>query len=280
VSLSFQILKADEAARSLVKEGLDQEGFFKIEGVLSPDLSKFFKEQARTLWEEELERIRRGDRDADIDFQTYNFEGAHLYNTPRQSRVFDPLLSHKDVISLLDYIFGAKCILNQTELRNPVKGARDNYAYEWHRDGRFVSKDTLWIIVFWLLDDVNEENGPTEVKPRTHFSKSNDHSEKVAALTGKAGDIVLMNNNLMHRASVNVSGADRWIFIPTYNPWFIKPSMDYTKAFTKKTFDQFSDVEKQIFGYTSIVPSDERKRLYTLRPWQQILDEIPFLVDE
>ena len=86
-----------------------------------------------------------------------------------------------------------------------------------------------------------------------------------------------MNANLLHRASTRTSETDRWVFIPSYNPWFIKPSMDYTKSFNRKTFDSLSDLEKQVYGFTSIVPHDETKRLYTLRPWQEVVDEIQFI---
>ena len=85
-----------------------------------------------------------------------------------------------------------------------------------------------------------------------------------------------MNSNLLHKASRNEDRKSRWLFIPTYNPWFIKPSIDYTKVFTKQQFDQLTEKQKQIFGFTSIVPHDETKRFYTLRPWEEQIDEIEF----
>ena len=37
-----------------------------------------------------------------------------------------------------------------------------------------------------------------------------------------------------------------------------------------------TEEQKQIFGFTSIVPVDERVRIYTLRPWKEQMDDIQF----
>jgi ectoine hydroxylase-related dioxygenase (phytanoyl-CoA dioxygenase family) len=260
----------------LVIEQFEKWGFTKLEKALTPAEAEAYHRCAIDLDATEKNKVDAGLRDEDIDFQTYNFTGSHHYNSPRQTRVFDELLGHKTVISILDAIFDAPCILSQTELRNPAHNLLDSGANTWHRDGRKLLKANLWVIVFWLFNDVTTTNGPTDIKPETQYDTNSDDSLSLMQLTGNAGDIVLMNSNLLHRATLNTDGQHRWIFIPTYIPWFIKPSADFTKMFDKETFDNFSDELKQVFGYTSIVPVDERKRLYTLRPWQEILDEIPF----
>ena len=251
-------------------------GFFRLEHVISSSEAAIYRNHALEFDKVEKSKIAEGLREDDVDYQTYNFTGSHHYNTPRQTRVFDPLLGHETVIRVLDAIFDAPCILSQTELRNPAHNLLDSGANAWHRDGRQLLPADLWVIVFWLLNDVTDTNGPTEIKPGTQHGTGCDESSQPVHLTGKAGDIVFMNSNLLHRATLNTDGEPRWIFIPTYVPWFIKPSADFTKMFDRPTFDDFSETVRQVFGYTSIVPVDERKRLYTLRPWQEIVDDIPF----
>jgi ectoine hydroxylase-related dioxygenase (phytanoyl-CoA dioxygenase family) len=136
----------------------------------------------------------------------------------------------------------------------------------------------IWFIVFWLMNEVTENNGPTIIIPKTHKHDLGDRQEEKpqVKLTGNPGDIFVMNSNLLHKASLSRDGRSRWLFIPTYNPWFIKPSVDYTKVFTKKQFEQLTEEQKQIFGFTSIVPVDERVRIYTLRPWKEQMDDIQF----
>ena len=274
--MKFQDLLGNPKNKDDLANRIRDDGFAHLEEALSLEEVDHYLSASKTSYQSELANVAAGKRDDDIDFQTYHFKGAHLYNSPRQTRVFDPLLGHPILLSFLDHFFETKSILNQTELRNPIKNGKDNYAYEWHRDGRVLAKDTFWLIVFWLFNDIDETNGPCEIKKGTHISNMHDQDAETIKLTGKAGDIFIMSNNILHRATVNSSDKDRWIFIPTYNPWFIKPSMDYTKAFSQETFNQFTEEQKQIFGYTSIVPSDERKRLYTLNSWDKIIDEIPF----
>lgn len=274
--MKFSDLLSDPNLIKNIVTNIKTLGFSKIESVIPRDHALSLKKQAQNLYREEREKVSRGERENDIDFQTYNFTGAHLYNTPRQSRAFDELIGHKEVVNILDELLGTKAILSQTEIRNPVQHQTDN-SYKWHRDGRMLVDADLWLVVFWLLDDVTESNGATQIKPKSHRNNNFDNSSETTSITGSAGDIIIMSNNLLHRATENSNGKDRWIFIPTYNPWFIKPSADFTKMFSKDTFLKFTEEQKQVYGYTSIVPVDERKRLYTLRPWKELYEDIPFL---
>jgi len=96
------------------------------------------------------------------------------------------------------------------------------------------------------MDEVTENNGPTIIIPKTHRHDLGGRQEEKpqVILTGNPGDIIIMNSNLLHKASRNEDGKSRWLFIPTYNPWFIKPSMDYTKVFTKRQFEQLTEKQK------------------------------------
>jgi len=253
-----------------------EDGYVKLGSLISKERAGDLKSHANRLWEEELRDRESGRRNGDADFEHYNFKGAHLYNSPRRTRAFDLLLANESVLAVIEEIFGCPAILSQTELRNPFRNAVDSHAYKWHRDGRVLGHHDFWIIAFWLLDDATRENGATEVKPGTQHTDANDEVAMSIYLEGSAGEVILVNSNICHRATVNSSGDDRWLFLPTYNPWFIKPSMDYTRVFSRDTFDVFPERLKQVFGFTSVVPHNEKSRLYTRADWQTCIQDIDF----
>ncbi|HAG91287.1 MAG TPA: hypothetical protein DCL41_05415 [Bdellovibrionales bacterium] len=279
--------KHNEDLLKKVAKEIHELGHSKIEGVLTPEEVKGYVEVAREITRKEQEKVDKGLRDKDVDFNLYQYSGNHFYNPTREYRQFDALIGHPLVHGVLENLFHTKAILSQTELRNPAQNLTDSYAFEWHRDGRQVTEDPSWIITFWMLNDVDMDSGPTEIIERTHrlSQVGYDEARKPAAdadvkkVLAKAGDLVFMNANLLHRGTLKTSSKDRWYFIPTYSPWYFKPSMDYTKVFTRKQFDALTDLQKQTFGFTTVPPHDERKRVYTMRPWQDVVHEFQFMED-
>jgi len=255
------------------------EGFCHVKSVISKEeVAGYCAESNRLLRDQNVE-LEQGIRQSHADYHMYQYSGDHLYNLPRKTRKFDPLLGHPFVVATLDKLMDAQSILCQTELRRPLKGAdTSNKGYQFHRDGRMMVKENFWIVLFWMFEDFTKTNGATTVIPRTqHTSESIDveKAEKTTIL-GKAGDLFFMNANLLHKTGQNIDGSSRWVLITTYNPWFIKPAVDHTKLFTKSEFEPMSPQLKQVYGFTSVPPSDERKRVYTCRPWEEIVDEIKF----
>lgn len=275
----------DESLLREIALSLDVNGYARLNGVISRDDVKVFQDAARTVEKIESQKIEKGLRNNDIDFKLYKFSGSHFYNPSRQYRYFDQLLGHPDVIQVLEFLFRTKAILSQTELRNPAPNLTDSYAFKWHRDARQMTEDPCWVIVFWVLNDIDLDCGPTEIIEKTHkISYVGANAERIPAenavvttITAQAGDAIFLNSNTLHRGTVKRSTRDRWLFIPTYSPWFLKPSMDYTKCFRKSEFDRLTDLQKQIFGFTTTVPHDETKRVYTMRPWQDVVHEFTFL---
>ena len=123
--------------------------------------------------------------------------------------------------------------MSQVELRCPAQNLTDSYAFKWHRDGRQITEDPCWVIVFWVLNDIDLDCGPTEVIEKTHkISYVGANPEKspvmenaaVTTVTARAGDAIFLNSNTLHRGTLKTSAKDRWLLIPTYSPWFLKPS--------------------------------------------------------
>lgn len=278
MSMNENVLK--EIARSL-----EMNGHARLDGAISRDEVRIYQDAAKAIEDMERRKIEHGLRNDDIDFKLYKFSGSHFYNPSRQYRHFDRLLGHPGVIQILELLFRTKAILSQTELRNPAQDLTDSYAFKWHRDGRQMTDDPCWVLVLWALNDIELDCGPTEFIEKTHKityvgtnpGNSPPKNAAITTVTAKAGDAIILNSNTLHRGTLKKSARDRWFFIPTYSPWFLKPSMDYTRCFRKSEFDQLTDLQKQIFGFTTTVPHDETKRVYTMRPWQDVVHEFTFL---
>lgn len=263
-----------------VAQQIAVEGFCQVKSVISKEAATGYCAEAHRLLQQQNLELKQGIRQSYADYRMYQYSGDHFYNLPRKTRKFDPLLGHPFAVAVLDKLLNAQSILSQTELRRPLKDAdQSNKGYQFHRDARMMVKENFWTVVFWMLEDFTETNGATVVIPRTQYTSEPIDTEKAEKITilGKAGDVFFMNANLLHKTGKNIDGTSRWVLISTYNPWFIKPSVDHTKLFTRSEFEPMSPQLKQVYGFTSVPPSDERKRVYTCRPWEEIADEIEFL---
>jgi ectoine hydroxylase-related dioxygenase (phytanoyl-CoA dioxygenase family) len=145
----------------------------------------------------------------------------------------------------------------------------------FHRDGRVLLDADLWVVAFWILEDVTLESGPTWVLPGSHRKDIDlDPEANSVPVLAKAGDLVFMNANLLHKAGPKLNDLSRWVLIITYNQWYLRPAVDHTKMFTLEQVDAMSPVLRELFGFTVVPPADERLRMYTCRPWSETRREL------
>lgn len=65
---------------------------------------------------------------------------------------------------------------------------------------------------FYYMQDITEEMGPTTIMPGTaYYDKFVGDQGETILPTGKAGTMVLVHFDLWHKASLNVSGMDRYM---------------------------------------------------------------------
>ena len=161
----------NEAGILKVAEQIAVEGFCQVKAVVSKEeATDYCAESMRILQQQKLE-LERGIRQSYADYKMYQYSGDHLYNLPRKTRKFDPILGHPFIVAMLDKLFNAQTILSQTELRRPSKDADlNNRGYQFHRDGRLLVKENFWIVAFWMFEDFTETNGATVVIPRTQYT--------------------------------------------------------------------------------------------------------------
>jgi ectoine hydroxylase-related dioxygenase (phytanoyl-CoA dioxygenase family) len=260
---------------AILTHDIKDKGFAVLPGTLSPvEVERYLRETTR-LYAMDQTAVAQNIRQNDADFKMYAQHADHIFNLARKTRVFDELYQNPVLMQILAALLGENFILAQTEIRRPKVGAMSGSANSYHRDGRFIADDEMWVTAFWPLEDVTAENGPTVVLPGSHRNNMETTREEAAVpLLARPGDLIIMNSNVLHKSAEMQTTRSRWVLIITYCRWYLKPAIDHTRYFNKAAVNNMSPTLRQLFGYTSIPPSDERKRMYTCRPWDEIRDEL------
>jgi Phytanoyl-CoA dioxygenase (PhyH) len=112
------------------------------------------------------------------------------------------------VLEAAGTLIGAPFFLMQIDGRDPLLG---NRCQPLHRDAEGAVQPFAIAMVF--LDDYGPDNGATQIVPGTH--RGADTGEPLV-LSGKAGDIAVMDANLLHGATSNTNGAPRRSLLVTW----------------------------------------------------------------
>lgn len=115
------------------------------------------------------------------------------------------------VLAVVGALIGERFFLTQVEGREPVAGGGHQ---RLHRDlSAQRPGDTVGVMAFF--DDYGPENGATRIVPGSHRPDAAappfdfaDESGSVQ-LSGKAGDILVFDVDLVHAGSLNIGGARR-----------------------------------------------------------------------
>tara|TARA_B100000315_G_C14588943_1_gene594681 strand:+ start:2888 stop:3706 length:819 start_codon:yes stop_codon:yes gene_type:complete len=149
-----------------------------------------------------------------------------------------------------------------------------------HIDGNLPGRGgyALVMVAIVMLDDFTEENGPTRVVPKSHLRDQYAENDKTypdeITITGKAGDLIIINSATWHGSAENITDKERWSINLGYARWFIKPSFDIARSLNRDIYDKMNDFEKDLLGLKTVPPIDEfqrltRKSLNDFLPWDQ-----------
>lgn len=112
------------------------------------------------------------------------------------------------VLEQVGALIGAPFFLMQIDGRDPRPG---NASQPLHRDAPGAEHPFAIAMVF--LDDYGPDNGATQLVPATH--RGSDDGEAMV-LAGRAGDIAVLDANLLHGGTSNTSGAPRRSLLITW----------------------------------------------------------------
>lgn len=187
--------------------------------------------------------------------------------------LFLPLLDIDEIKKILCDVFTDGYILQSMNASRANPIGDKFHDLRAHIDSRLPVKElsnTLALGVAYCIDDFTVDNGATRVWPFSHLSGKRPEYYKEIGLsipdpitvTAKAGDIMIFASHLWHAVGPNRTQNARWGIFTFFNPWWMKPTYDYTDC-GEDLFNLLSSHQKQLFGFNSKIPSMYSNRNYT-----------------
>ena len=209
---------------------LDEDGYVRLEGFIAPDRHRRLVERIDALFAAE------GDT-AGAEFRQE--PGARrLANLADKGAVLLDCVVDETVGAYLAHVLGPRFKLSSLNARSANPHSAESQPL--HVDaGALPDEAGYWVCnTVWLLDDFTTENGALRVVPGTHRSGQRPqdvltdpeatHPEEVL-VTGRAGDLVVMNSHLWHGGTANRTDRRRLALHAFYCRWD-KPQQQYQKA--------------------------------------------------
>jgi len=224
----------DEYVQS-VKQEYDNNGCIKFSGVIS-------RQEALELGTELKELIEDKDNDAQWmgDFinkeersKTKILDLHDVHNHPDASEAFKGLRRDPRIMARLAILLGGSVdtvVVNHHDkgfVKPGLKGDTYGGTFPKHQDYPFFPhSDDRMLAAIVYLTDITEDMGPVKVFPGSHKNGTLPHqkveggephlldttpftAEKAVTMTGKAGDMVAFNINMVHESGFNKSLLDR-----------------------------------------------------------------------
>jgi Phytanoyl-CoA dioxygenase (PhyH) len=183
---------------------LDETGFTKIEGLLSPARRRRLVDRIEALFAEE------GDA-AGSEFKQE--PGARrLANLVDKGSMFVDCILEPEVLAFVAHVLGPRFKLSSLNARAADPG--EDAAQPLHADvGAIPDARGFWVCnTLFMLDDFTAENGSLRAVPGSHRAgrlpqdlladPRAPHPDEVL-VTGRAGDVVVMNAHLWHAGTAN-----------------------------------------------------------------------------
>ena len=161
-------------------------------------------------------------------------------------------------IELFSALLGATPIIH-------TFGVNDNrsdgglYHHHNHVDQKFSSDEKLPSLLNLLVfvDDFTEAKGATWIYPKDidGLNYVDNSDENGIQVCGQAGDLLIWDSRMLHRAGSNLLGSHRrGVSVMLSRPW-IKPQMNYLAELSENEVSALSDNQKQLLGYGSRIPN-------------------------
>jgi len=209
---------------------LDERGYVKLEGLIVPERRRRLADRLEALFTAE-------GRDAGAEFRQE--PGARrLANLVDKGELFVECILEPRVLEHVAVVLGPRFKLSSLNARSA--NARTEDAQALHVDaGALPDERGYWVCnSVWMLDDFTPANGALRVVPGSHrwhrrpqdalADPQHPHPEE-ELVTGRAGDVVVMNSHLWHGGAANRTDRPRLALHAFYCRWD-KPQQQYQKA--------------------------------------------------
>jgi hypothetical protein len=209
---------------------LDEQGYVRLEGFIAPARRQRLADRIEALFTSEGEK-------AGAEFRQET--GARrLANLVDKGEVFVECILELGVLAHVGYVLGPRFKLSSLNARSA--NPRSEEAQPLHVDaGALPDERGYWVCnSVWMLDDFTPDNGALRVVPGSHRWRrrpqdaledpQRPHPDEVL-VTGRAGDLVVMNSHLWHGGTANRTDRPRLALHAFYCRWD-KPQQQYQKA--------------------------------------------------
>lgn len=210
------------------KQQLRDQGFLIFPALLSAGEVAQFNERVEELFELE------GDG-AGSEFRT-ELGARRIANAVDKGLIFEHVIETPEVLEAIEVVLGPDLKLSSLNIRsaNPHNGC----AQPLHVDSGALP-DALGNSVcnsVWLLDDFTERNGALRIVPGSHkwgrAPETGGRVEGEVLVTGRAGDVVVMNAHMWHGGSENFTDRQRRA-MHVYYTRGDKPQQQYQKRLVR-----------------------------------------------
>ena len=117
---------------------------------------------------------------------------------------------------------------------------------------------------FLYLSDVNKNDGPTQIVPRSHkknrFPLKKD-IKKTIKILGKKGTLIILNSSIWHGSSLKNTNVPRTILTLSYSRWHLRQTFSAPYSIPSKFEKKLNLKQKKLLGYLNYPPKDESYRL-------------------
>ena len=214
------------------KHQLEEQGFLIFPGLIAPARVARLNERVEELFALEGEN-------AGSEFKM-EAGARRIANAVDKGEVFEEAIDHPLVLAAVEVVLGADFKLSSLNVRsaNPHNGC----AQPLHVDGGELpdARGNSVCNSVWLLDDFTEDNGALRIVPGSHRWGSGPDGRYAPEpgakgemlVTGKAGDVVVMNAHLWHGGSENFTDRQRRA-MHVYYTRGDKPQQQYQKRLVR-----------------------------------------------
>jgi len=186
------------------REELDERGYIVLGRLMSPERLQKLRDRVEQVYADEGDRAGHEFRHED--------HVRRLANLVAKGVDFEDLVIEPAVLQRIEWVLGPDFKLSSLNARSA--NPRENCRQPLHIDAAAIPDEQgYWVCnTIWLLDDFTVENGATRCVPGSHKWRLNPvamlhdpmapHPQE-ELVTGRAGDVVVMNAHMWHGGTEN-----------------------------------------------------------------------------
>jgi len=210
------------------------------------------KEKDKGGWEGKEKHYKKG--------KLFEIGANRLGNLIDKDIIFKDLILMPEILTSAHEVIKDDIKIGGVDLRNPIKGKGFQRLHIDWLPRRRKGEKYIGVVCFIFLDNATKNNGPLRVVPGSHkitgwpddkIDILKKHKKEIN-IYGKAGSICVMNLNLWHGGSNNISGKPRKAILIDIRRRDQPQLLNFKKYLDKKKKKQLSDKHKYLLSIRNI----------------------------